>query len=126
MREPLEQRLDEWVDRHAADTGDPSAFLGAVARVRRRRRAMGVGTLTGVLACAAVFVIVLNTPAPSPSGASPGPEMAHHDVPQARPGPGDAWTLASLSRRMTDADLSPGGDLVPGGWSMGWASRSPL
>lgn len=127
MREPLEQRLDEWGGNTDTVSSEPGAFLDTVARVRRRRGALRAGVATGVTTIAVAAAFVLRPGAPTIPLPAPAPRIAADTtVAPAANRSVDQWTLASLSRRMTDTDLSTGGDLLPGGWSMGWASGSPL
>ncbi len=127
MRDPLESRLDAWGGNTDTVSPEPGAFLDTVARVRRRRRALGAGVATGVTTIAVAAAFVLRPGAPTIPLPAPAPHVAADStVAPAANRSADQWTLASLSRRIGEAG-GPGGEgLIPGGWSMGWASGSPL
>ena len=121
----MEQRLDAWGAGGRERVGEGEAFLDQVARVRAgRQRAQGmIGLALVAVVTAALWVMI-------PGGGSGRGTIAHGGS----EGSGEAllawmgdgageWSVAALSRR---AGRGEGGDLLPAGWSMGWASKPPL
>lgn len=123
----MERRLEVWGAEARGDMRASEAILDEVLRVRAaRQRAQGAFGLALVAVVTAALWVM--TPAGGPghgNGAGGGDEGRGESV-LAWMGEGAGeWSAAALSRRAGRGGAGDG-DLLPAGWSMGWASKPAL